>query len=128
MSVEVLDVIITYMKSDTNLSNTVQERIYPDVIPKNSELPSICYHLISEFESEVMTGHDLFFEMVLQFDIKGKNKSIVRMIKNYIIEVWRNKREFEIESFKITTKMLGSIPGEFAQNEFIEKYEIKFYY
>ena len=124
------EAIIQYLLSQNELTSLINDKIFPDIIPKEAKLPSVSMQLVDSVEKIVMSGHNAEMESIFQFNIKTLSKTEAVTILETIKKIFRSLfRTNDFNGYKLNlVEILGRLPSSYSENTYIERFEVKFYH
>ena len=124
------EAIIKYLLQQSELTSLIQDKIYPEIIPKETKLPAVMYTIENSDEELVMNGHNNDCRTSIEFQIEGLTKSICVTIGETIREIFRTlKKSNDFNGYKLQlVEFDGRFGSDYSDNKYIEIFNFTFYH
>lgn len=120
--------LISFLLKQSELTNKINNKVFPDIIPLKSTLPAISINEISASEEIVFSGHNSDVETIFQFEVRATTKTDSLTIIEIVNKIFRElKSSNDFEGYKLDFVIcLDKLPSIHSNNCYIEKREFKF--
>lgn len=124
------EAVTTYLLQQSELTNLIDDKIFPDIIPKESKLPGIAYTIEYNNEDIVMTGHDGDCQTSIEFQVESLTKSMAVTIGETLRKIFRTlKKSNDFNGYKLQlVKYDGRFGSDYSNDKYIEIYSFTFHH
>lgn len=121
--------LFQYLTSQSSLTNLINTRLFPDIIPLNTVKPYISYRIISEVEKQtVVAGNFGMIEKHIEFSIQADSRSEVYNIHDTLITLLKNYSNIDFYGYHLQCCTFQYSLTEFDDYQYIQISEYKFMY
>ncbi|HQF63797.1 MAG TPA: DUF3168 domain-containing protein [Anaerolineaceae bacterium] len=115
---DILDALTQYLALDAGVTALIGERIYPDVLPTNVQLPAArMIEVDQDTPGRTLEGPTLLRRARIQFDIYGPERDALVGISNALINALAGK-SFTLSGCRVRGVTVENVFGEMdASNE-----------
>lgn len=123
-----------YLLQNDNLKETVNERIYPHILPQQPVLPSIVYTPITARYDNALQKHTGFVRQIVQFSIHhtsfGKARKVGRILKAVLQDFKGNMNGLNIQATHLINDLssAGNTMTNYKIEEYVNILEFEFNY
>lgn len=121
--------LIQYLLTQTDLTDVINDRIFPDNIPLKKIYPIIVYTIISDVEaSTIVAGHFGLIRKSMQFSIYAETKTQVSDIKETMKTILKNYNNISFGDYHLQLTLIENDMSGYSDYSYYSHLEMLFIY
>ena len=124
-----LEAIVEYLESESDLTDLIDKKIYPNIIPDKLDLPALVYETISTTEHKtIIAGNFGLITQYIEFTAYSETKTQCSAIIEVIRDLFLNYNESTFGDYNLQLATIDSRDDGYNEKYFWEGIEIEFKY